>query len=98
MFCRQARAAIVDSLRSQASDATRLDLEAHLNECEACCAERARWAIFGALIEYEPPALRGAARQRIVERLVATPPPTAKPVAVTARRGLVFAGAFSLAD
>ncbi|MSP63784.1 MAG: tetratricopeptide repeat protein [Myxococcales bacterium] len=95
--CGQARMAIVESVRGQASEATRLALEAHLDRCDACCRERARWSLVNALVEYEPPTLGSAARRRIADRLVAAPRSAPLRVLPGRNRYVYYAGALAAA-
>jgi len=70
--CREARRTMVDALRPDADEATRLQLELHLDGCPACQKERERWALVGALRDYAPAPLGAAADRRIVGKLVAS--------------------------
>jgi tetratricopeptide (TPR) repeat protein len=81
--CGRARTIIDDHQRGAAGDGARLELDRHLAECAACRADRAGYEILGVLKGYEPPQLGGAARARIVERLVSGGAP---PEARAARR------------
>lgn len=70
--CRQARHKMLEVLRQSADEATRLQLEVHLDGCLACQEERARWALLGALREHTPPPLGSAADHRILGKLTAS--------------------------
>lgn len=67
--CRQAREAIVDSIREAASEALRLELDVHLDGCTDCRVERARWAMVATLRDTPHGTLGEEAHQRIVRRL-----------------------------
>jgi hypothetical protein len=69
--CRVARRSLYETLRRDASDALRLELESHLLECAACREERARASVVGVLKRYAPPPLSRAAERRINDQLVA---------------------------
>jgi hypothetical protein len=61
---------LVDVVRHAASDAVRLELEAHLESCGGCRETRAAFGLLGALREQPPPRLGPAAEARIVEGLI----------------------------
>jgi hypothetical protein len=90
--CGKARGFLVEHVRGAASEAALLQLDQHLSACEACCHERARWETLSALKDWQPAPLGGAARERILKRLV-----EARPEARVERRAarpiLMFAGA-----
>jgi hypothetical protein len=88
--CRRARPLIVEHLRGQVGEVALLQLDQHLAACAECRRERARWETVGALKEWQPPSLSGAARARIVERLAAARPARAPARRVAARPSLLM--------
>src|SRR6478609_8764434 len=71
MSCGRARALLLQHLRATVGEAALLQLDLHLQSCEACRLERARISTLSALRDWEPPALGTAARARIAQQLVA---------------------------
>ena len=60
---------MMEMTRRTASDAVRLEVESHLEDCPACAAESARWKLVRLMKEYSGPRLGPAAQKRILERL-----------------------------
>jgi len=73
MICRHARAAILATVRQQASEAERLCLEEHLQGCPACRAERAQWLLLERLRDEPAPHLGTEARARVLRHLTSLP-------------------------
>jgi hypothetical protein len=68
--CRLVRSRLLEMTRQTASDAIRLEVESHLQECASCQEEAARWKLIGLIKQSEGPRLTGLARRRILDRLV----------------------------
>lgn len=69
--CRNTQRHLLDVVRRTASDAVRLEVESHLEDCPACQVERARLGLLGVLKDQPPARLGDAAEHRILSRLVA---------------------------
>jgi hypothetical protein len=69
--CRSTQRQLLDVVRRTASDAVRLEVESHLEDCPACQVERARLGLLGVLKDQPPARLGEAAEHRILSRLAA---------------------------
>ena len=78
--CRVAERDLVEVVRGSASDAARLELEAHLAECTSCRESRKAFGLLGALKALPPPVLGGAAESRVLRNLVVHRGPGPRPV------------------
>jgi hypothetical protein len=63
---------LLELARGTASEAVRLEVESHLEDCAACRVERARWGLLEMLKEQPAPTLSPAAQRRVVARLLET--------------------------
>jgi Tetratricopeptide repeat len=91
--CRVTRRHLLEVVRGNASEAVCLQVESHLEECEECRVERARWGLVGLLKEQPAPTLSGAAQRRVLTRLLdAGVPPVARRASSRRRPWLVAAG------
>jgi hypothetical protein len=91
--CGRIERQLLDVVRGTASDAVRLEVEAHLEDCASCREARASFGLLGALRGQAPPRLGAPAERRIVERLVATGVPRARRALAPRRPGrVVFVG------
>jgi hypothetical protein len=98
--CRHIQRQLLDVVRRTASDAVRLEVESHLEDCHDCQVERARLGLLGIVKDQAPARLSDAAERRIVSRLVAMRAAPAKGRAVASPRGSRWAfavGAFTVA-
>jgi ferric-dicitrate binding protein FerR (iron transport regulator) len=77
--CRQARETILGTVRRQSSEADRLWLEVHLNDCPACRTEKAQWSLLERLREEPTPRLGTDARARVLRHLTNLPPAEPSP-------------------
>jgi len=68
--CRVAERALIETVRGSASDAARLELDAHLAECPSCRESRKAFGLLGALKAAPAPALGAAAESRVLRSLV----------------------------
>lgn len=87
--CRMVRRALLELTRQTASDALRLQVESHLEECAACAEESAHWKLVGLVKRYEGPRLSALAHRRILDRLVtaaASPMPGIGPARLAQER------------
>jgi hypothetical protein len=93
--CRVTRARLLDLVRGTASDASLLEVESHLEDCEACRLERSRLGLLGWLKEQPAPALSASANRRVLARLVEAPPgdSSRRGRAASRRRPWLLAGA-----
>jgi ferric-dicitrate binding protein FerR (iron transport regulator) len=73
--CRHAHAAIMASVRQQASEAERLCLEEHLQICPDCRIESVQWKMMESLRDDPGARLSSEARSRILRHLMAVPQP-----------------------
>jgi hypothetical protein len=62
---------LLDVVRGAASEAARLELDAHLAECPRCREARAAFGLLGALKERPAPRLGASAERRVLAALVA---------------------------
>jgi TolA-binding protein len=62
---------MLEVTRQEASDALRLEVESHLEECRACDAERARWRLLGVVKDHPAPRLGHGAERRILDQMLA---------------------------
>jgi ferric-dicitrate binding protein FerR (iron transport regulator) len=69
--CGLAERGLIEAARGSASDALRLELEAHLAECGSCRDSRKAFGLLGALKAVPAPGLGSAAEERVVRALVA---------------------------
>jgi ferric-dicitrate binding protein FerR (iron transport regulator) len=91
--CGRIERQLLDVVRGTASDAVRLEVEEHLEECASCREARASLGLLGALRAQAAPRLGASAERRIVERLVATGvPPTRAALAPRRPARVVFVG------
>jgi len=74
MSCRAVRAHMLDVARRGTSEAVSLEIEAHIEACAACEAERARWRLFGVVKDAPTASLGEAAERRILTHLLAVAP------------------------
>jgi hypothetical protein len=68
--CRSTRRHLLDVVRGTATDAVRLEVESHLEECVSCQVERGHLGLLGVMKAQPPSRLAEAAERRIVSRLV----------------------------
>ena len=68
--CRVAERGLIETMRGSASDAARLELDAHLAECPSCRDSRKAFGLLGALKAAPAPALGAAAESRVLRNLV----------------------------
>jgi hypothetical protein len=61
--------------RQVATDAMRLEVESHIEDCAACEEECARWKLVGMVKRYLPPRLGPSAERRIIDGLVSAGTP-----------------------
>ncbi len=87
--CGRIERQLLDVVRGAASDAVRLEVEEHLEECASCREARASLGLLGALRAQPAPRLGAPAERRIVERLVATGVPRARAALAPRRPGRV---------
>ena len=94
MSCRSVERQFLDVVRRTASDAVRLEVEAHLQDCASCRETRAAFGLLGALRAQPAPRLGAPAERRIVDRLVSSGARGAVRVPLARRRvdRVVFAG------
>jgi len=105
MSCGGVRKQLMEMTRRTASDAVRLQVESHLEDCPTCRAESARWKLVGLMKDYDGQRLGPAAHKRILERLTTPVAPMAgwrRPGArelqrARHRRGLLVTASFALA-
>ncbi|HTA17896.1 MAG TPA: tetratricopeptide repeat protein [Polyangia bacterium] len=88
--CGRIERQLLDVVRGAASDAVRLEVEEHLEECASCREVRASLGLLGALRAQPAPRLGASAERRIVERLVATGGPRARAALAPRRPGRVM--------
>ena len=69
--CLQCRSSLSVIHAGHASEAVRLEVEAHLGECEACRQEQARWAVIGELRSAPVQHLSSEARDRVRRAMMA---------------------------
>ena len=69
--CRAARRQMLEATRQAATDALRLEVESHLEECDACEAERARWRLLDVLKDQPAPRLGHASERRVLAGMLA---------------------------
>jgi hypothetical protein len=68
--CRVTRKNLLEVVRGTASEAVRLEVESHLEDCESCSVERGRWGLVGLLREQPTPTLSAGAQKRVLTRLL----------------------------
>jgi Tetratricopeptide repeat/FecR protein len=97
--CRRTQRHLLEVVRRTASDAVRLEVEAHLEDCVACQEERARLGLLGVIKDQAIAHLGEAAERRIVKRLVdrrAAPLPGRGAALGAKPRAVFFVGALTL--
>jgi hypothetical protein len=65
---------MVEVVRGAVDEAARLEVEAHVEDCESCRAEWGRWSVVGALREHPATALSAASQRRMLARVLASRP------------------------
>ncbi|HEY8925933.1 MAG TPA: hypothetical protein VIU64_16225 [Polyangia bacterium] len=97
--CGLAERGLIEAARGSASDALRLELEAHLAECASCRDSRKAFGLLGALKAVPAAALGSAAEERVIRALVARRDRGTRSVERRTRRqrAAIVVGAFALA-
>ncbi|MES1157736.1 MAG: tetratricopeptide repeat protein [Haliangium ochraceum] len=99
MTCRMVQRQFLDITRQSATDALRLEVESHVQDCATCAAEGLHWKLVGLVRQHPTARLDAAAEGRIIRQVVssAVVPDTARRRSMRRRPAVAIAGVSMLA-